>query len=114
MATSSKTISQSPRFAKNAETSPVVRPRLCHKYADTPASNMNVGAQRCVIQRVKNKAGQERVKSSGEKTIAAEWKNSRVWSSAMITITSPRTMSTDAVRGAVSSREVKLVCVEAM
>lgn len=52
---------------------------------------MKVGAQRCVIQRVRKSAGS--ATSRGLKSVSL--KNSRVWSSAMSAITRPRRRSTD-------------------
>src|SRR4051812_6253066 len=54
---SSRMISHSPRVKRNHESSPFVLPRLRDKNAPVPASSMNVGAQKCVIQRVKKRAG---------------------------------------------------------
>src|SRR5262245_62555412 len=59
-----------------------------------PARKMNVGAQKCVIQRVRNSAGSPT--SRGLKAPAA--KKSRVWSSAISTMTKPRTRSMEAMR----------------
>jgi hypothetical protein len=55
-----------------------------------------MGAQKCVIQRVKNKVGQvcERVSGSNDKLV----KKSRAWSIAMTTIISPRKMSSETMR----------------
>src|SRR3954447_17087998 len=63
---------------------------------DVPARATKPGAQRCVIQRVKKSAGQEAVGSVGL-TVALE-KKSRVWSSAMMIMSMPRTRSTVAMR----------------
>ena len=53
MTVSSSTISQTPRTNRNRESSGIVlRPRA--RNAPVPVSRKKVGAQRCVIQRVRN------------------------------------------------------------
>src|SRR5262245_54811390 len=59
-----------------------------------PARKTNVGAQRCVIHRVRNSAGS--ATSRGLNPPAA--KKSRVWSSAISTITTPRRRSMETIR----------------
>src|SRR5262245_27979730 len=59
-----------------------------------PARKMKVGAQKCVIQRVRNSAGS--ATSRGLKAPGA--KKSRVWSSAISTMTRPRTRSMETMR----------------
>ena len=59
---------------------------------------MNSGAQKCVIQRVKKIAAVVRARFSGGNSNAARCTKSRVWSRAMMTITIPRTRSTEATR----------------
>src|SRR3954468_24519399 len=63
-----------------------------------PARKTNVGAQKCVIQRVKKSAVVVLDKSVGLKRNASALTYSRVWSSNMITITSPRRRSTELIR----------------
>src|SRR3954466_10766753 len=58
---------------------------------------MNVGAQKWVIQRVRKSAGS--AKSRGFAPLLP--KKSRVWSSAISTITRPRAMSIEGMRAAV-------------
>src|SRR5262249_40313749 len=55
-----------------------------------------MGAQKWVIQRVKNSAGQVRARGSGSNGTLV--KKSRVWSNAMITMISPRQMSSETMR----------------
>lgn len=65
--------------------------------APVPARNTNTGAQKCVIQRVRKSAGKVRVRFSGSKGLFE--KKSREWSSAMSSMTQPRSRSTDSKRG---------------
>jgi len=58
--------------------------------------NMNPGAHRCVTSRVRKRPALARLKSVGLKLEAG--KKSRTWSSAMMTMTMPRTRSTDWIR----------------
>src|SRR5262249_16071042 len=55
---------------------------------------MNTGAQKCVTQRVRNKAGS----ATSRGFMPAAPKKSRVWSSAITTMTRPRRRSTEARR----------------
>jgi hypothetical protein len=57
-----------------------------------PASSTNTGAQKCVIQRVKKSAALTLGLVIGSCSVPTITK-SRTWSMAMITMTSPRTMS---------------------
>ena len=59
-----------------------------------PARNTKTGAQKCVTQRVRNRAGS--LTSRGLKPAAA--KKSRVWSSAISTMTRPRNRSIESSR----------------
>src|SRR6476469_6082739 len=59
---------------------------------------MNVGAQICVIHRVRKIAVVVWVRSSGRNVNAAVLTKSRVWSTAMITMTIPRSRSIEAIR----------------
>ena len=52
-----------------------------------------------------------RARSSGEKLMAPAWKKSRVWSSAMMTITAPRSASTAVRRAAGSDRSLVVTTV---
>src|SRR5947207_2885106 len=61
----SKIASQSPRLKRNQESSRFVRPRPSDRNAPVPARKMNTGAQKCVIQRVRNSAPDVFVKSVG-------------------------------------------------
>src|SRR5262245_3595868 len=74
---SSSNTSQKPRVQRNRESCSILRPRLNQRNAPTPAVKANVGAHICVIQRVKKSGTVVRVRSSGEKDIAPEWKKSR-------------------------------------
>jgi hypothetical protein len=56
--------SQSPRDSRNVVSCRRVR-RLLERNAETSARRMNVGAQKCVIQRVKKYAGVVRSRSVG-------------------------------------------------
>src|SRR5688572_20671214 len=58
----------------------------------TPDKKTKTGAQKCVIQRVKNNGMVVCVTSSGGKGVALQ--SCLTWSSAMMTITRPRTIST--------------------
>src|SRR5213595_2141779 len=61
----SNTASQSPRLKRNHESSRFVRPRPSERKAPEPARKMNTGAQKCVIHRVRNSAGNVLVRSVG-------------------------------------------------
>ena len=89
-------ISQTPRFSRKEPSSDgllraVIRPAL------VPASSTNTGAQKWVIQRVKKSVGLMSGFAIGSCTDPAIVK-SRTWSSAMITIASPRSMSIEVSR----------------
>jgi len=60
-----------------------------------PARSRKAGAQKWVIQRVRKVAGVVAARLVGEPVMAAEWKKSRTWSSAMRIITAPRRRSID-------------------
>ncbi len=101
--TISTTISHRPRVQRKRESWALVRPgRASQRRALVPASSTNTGAQRCVIHRVKKSSGVVVVRSVGCCDIAATWKKSRVWSSAMMIMTSPRSVSTACRRREVS------------
>jgi hypothetical protein len=91
----SENMSQAPLFSKKVVISPVVL-RCSARHADTPLKKTKVGAQKCVIQRVKNRITVVRCTSSGGGP--ARCKKSRVWSSVMIIMISPRTISIDCIR----------------
>src|SRR5215475_6833832 len=61
---------------------------------------MNTGAQKCVTQRVRNKAGS----ATSRGFMPAAPKKSRVWSSAITTMTRPRRRSTESRRARVAVR----------
>ena len=67
--------------------------------ADTPDRNTKVGAQKCVMKRVKNIAGVVVFRSTGLLMNAGQWKKSRTWSIAMINITAPLRISIEPKRG---------------
>ena len=56
---------------------------------------MNIGAQKCVIQRVRNSAGS----ATSRGFMPPAPKKSRVWSSAITTMTAPRSRSIESMRG---------------
>ena len=90
MNTSTK-ISHRPRVKRNRASSPrlfraAIRPAL------TPASSTKTGAQKCVIQRVANNPAVMLGFAMGSCSVPNR-KKSRTWSMAMMTITSPRSMS---------------------
>ena len=70
MTVTSSTISQTPRVRRNRESSPRERSRCHQRKAPAPAAKKNTGAQKCVIQRVKNRAAVVRVRSVGENDMA--------------------------------------------
>ena len=87
----SSAISHSPRVTRKRISDAPRLPRShCRKTA-TPASATKVGAQRCVIQRVANRAGVVWARSVGE--MGLRLKKSRVWSSTIRTMTRPRSLS---------------------
>ena len=57
MTVSSSTTSRSPRVARNFASARESFSRRPSRYAPVPASRQNVGATKCVIQRVKKMAG---------------------------------------------------------
>ena len=61
----SSTMSHRPRVARKRDRSALVPPRSSRRNAPMPAQNMNAGAQKWVIQRVRKIAGVVRVRSSG-------------------------------------------------
>src|SRR5205807_746383 len=91
MTVNSSAMSHSPRVHKNRATRPVDPDRDRSRKAPVPARKKNIGAQKCVIQRVKKSAGQVTLMSSGSKGMLV--KKSRVWSIAIDTMISPRKMS---------------------
>ena len=64
-----------------------------YKKAEIPARKMNTGAQKCVIQRVKKSQGVVAARSVGEEYQVPSPKYMRTWSSAMMTMTMPRSKS---------------------
>jgi len=60
-------MSQRPRVKRNQESSFFVLPRRVERNAPVPARKTNVGAQKCVIQRVKKRAVEVFAGSSGSK-----------------------------------------------
>jgi hypothetical protein len=62
---SSSTINHKPRVTRNFDSSRLLFPRANCKYTLVPARNTKTGAQKCVIQRVKNSATFVRVGSVG-------------------------------------------------
>ena len=68
---SSRKISHSPRVTRNRDNSALLLPRASCKYAPVPARNTKTGAQKCVIQRVKNRAIFVRERSVGSNCSAA-------------------------------------------
>jgi hypothetical protein len=101
----SSTTSHRPRVHRNRESSERVLPRSRRRNAPRPAQNMNTGAQKCVIQRVMKIAAVVCRRSSGWNAIAAECTKSRVWSSAMMTMTRPRRTSTACTRGRLAASD---------
>jgi hypothetical protein len=86
----SRNISQIPRLKTYAAAwFLVLVRRLCHKTSERPTRKTKVGAQICVTQRVIKRTGW--LKSLGSKLPAV--KKSRVWSSAIRSITKPRSTS---------------------
>ncbi len=84
-------ISHRPRVKRNRARSPglflaTISPAL------VPASRTNTGAQKCVIQRVANNPSAMLGFAIGSAS-APTMKKSLTWSIAMMTMTSPRTMS---------------------
>ena len=98
MIVSSSTISQMPRLTRKLVISPGVTPRARRRYAPVPARKKNTGAQKCVIHRVKKSATDVFVRSVGSNWNCAALTKSRVWSSIMMTITSPRSRSIESMR----------------
>src|SRR5882724_5895451 len=74
---SSRKMSHKPRVSRNRDSCAFVLFLPSHKHAPIPAVKANVGAQKCVIQRVKKMAVVVRVRSVGEKDMAAELIKSR-------------------------------------
>src|SRR5437867_13333886 len=72
----SSTTSHSPRVHRKRPTCRVGLPRAPYRNAPVPARKKNTGAQKCVIQRVKKRAPQVCVTSSGSNL--REVKKSRV------------------------------------
>ncbi len=97
---SSSTISHSPRVNRKLVRSGRLLPLAACSQTDTPASSTKVGAHRWVIQRVANSHGSPESIASGSAVKAVRWKKSRTWSSTMMTITSPRSMSMPSMRDA--------------
>lgn len=62
---SSSRMSHRPRVTRKGERSAGDLPRIFWRYTDVPAKNTNTGAQKCVIQRVKNSGTDVRVRSVG-------------------------------------------------
>src|SRR3954465_12183486 len=89
MKVSSSRMSIRPRVMRYRARSPRATFRPCRNAA-VPAKNTNPGAQKCVIQRVKNTPGVGPPAGTPEYT--------RTWSIALRTITRPRTMSIDVRR----------------
>ena len=84
-------MSHTPRVKRNRASSlrlflPAIRPAL------TPASSTNTGAQKCVIQRVANNPAVMLGFAMGSCSVPNR-KKSLTWSMAMMTITSPRSIS---------------------
>jgi hypothetical protein len=71
---SSSPISHSPRTSAKRATAPRSPLRARCRYTDAPARNTNVGAHRCVTQRVANSATVVRAGSVGEYSSASVWK----------------------------------------
>jgi hypothetical protein len=69
----STNISQSPRFIRNKESSPFDNLLPIMK-ADMPARKQNVGAQKCVMNLVKNMGSVDWVGSEGLNKKADAWK----------------------------------------
>jgi hypothetical protein len=86
-----------PRVSRKRLRSQAVFPRPNRK-AESPERKMKVGAQIWVTQRVRNSAGS--VTSRGLNPVLL--KKSRVWSKAIMAITSPRRISTEAMRADLS------------
>ena len=92
----SMAISHNPRLSRNAPSDAGVL-RAAIRPALTPARHTNAGAQKWVIQRVR-KSARPTLGSTVGSCAAPAWKKSRTWSRAMITMTRPRTMSSDTRR----------------
>jgi hypothetical protein len=86
-------INQSPRVMRKIASSLLVLPCEPARNAPVPARKTKTGAQKCVIQRVRNRATEVLFRSVGLKWALV--KKARVWSKAMITMTSPRNTSTE-------------------
>ena len=95
MKVSSANTSHRPRESRNRVSSGFDFWRL-DKNAETPAKNMNPGAQKCVTHRVMKYAAVVWLKSVATKALRP--KKSRAWSSAITTMISPRTVSIDVSR----------------
>ena len=96
MMTTSMNNSHKPRVSRNFPSSAGVL-RATMRPALVPARNTNTGAQKWVIQRVKYRPNDTSGVFTGSWTAPA-MKKSRTWSSAMMMITSPRSMSMDVSR----------------
>src|SRR3954454_20352257 len=97
---------QTPRVRRNQESSRFVLPRESDRNAPVPASSMKVGAQICVIQRVKNNPGVVVAMFVG--LVAVFMMKSRVWSSSMRAMMLPRSKSTESRRGRMEETAAKL------
>src|SRR5439155_24279938 len=89
MSVSSRSTSSTPRVASQRVIEKPATPPP-RRYAEVPARKKNAGAQKWVTQRVRN--------TPAVGPPAGTPENTRTWSSAMSTITAPRTMSTDVMR----------------
>jgi hypothetical protein len=89
----SKIISQIPLVSKNLLLSFTLFLLVKEIKADVPERKTKTGAHKCVIQRVKNKAGVVVFKSVGDCVMEVVCSKSLTWSKAIITITIPLTIS---------------------
>lgn len=94
--TASTKISHKPRVKRNHATC-FLLVWTPYKNADVPARKTNTGAQKCVIQRVKKSNGVVVARFVGSAYQVPSPKYMRTWSSAMITITTPRRRSMDKI-----------------
>ncbi len=71
---------------------------LMESAAEAPDRKTKDGAQECVIQRVKKNNGVVAARSVGLWVWDQAWRKSRLWSSAMMTMTRPRAISMEGRR----------------
>lgn len=94
----SKIISHRPRVTRKLRISFTLFLFWKDKYAEVPERKTNTGAHRCVIHLVKKRMGVVVERSSGFCVMECTCIRSRIWSSAMMIITSPRAKSIEVIR----------------